>query len=84
MRISKPAADEEKATKPPIAKNDPEPVNLDKITPAEIADRIEEARKRYASVEYTATIEQTRNTSAFQTDVKADTRQRRWFGRLPN
>ncbi len=52
------------------AKKDPEPVNLDEIKPAEIADRIEEARKRYASVEYTATIEQTRNTSAFQNDSK--------------
>ncbi len=48
----------------------PATTNLDKIKPAEIADRIEEARKRYASVEYTATIEQTRNTSAFQPDVK--------------
>lgn len=63
------AADEEIAAKK-IAKKDPEPVNLDEITPAEIADRIEEARKRYASVEYTATIEQTRNTSAFQTGSK--------------
>jgi uncharacterized protein (TIGR03067 family) len=63
------AADEEAASKK-IAKKDPEPVNLDEITPAEMADRIEEARKRYASVEYSATIEQTRNTSAFQTGSK--------------
>jgi uncharacterized protein (TIGR03067 family) len=63
------AADEEAASKK-IAKKDPEPVNLDEITPAEMADRIEEARKRYASVEYTASIEQTRNTSAFQPDAK--------------
>ncbi len=58
-------ADEEVAAKE-NEKKDPEPVNLDEITSAEIADRIEEARKRYASVEYTAKIEQTRNTSAFQ------------------
>jgi beta-lactamase regulating signal transducer with metallopeptidase domain len=63
------AADEETAAKE-ITKKDPEAANLDEITPAEIADRIEEARKRYASVEYTATIEQTRNTSAFRTDAK--------------
>jgi uncharacterized protein (TIGR03067 family) len=63
------AADEDTAAKK-IAKKDPQPVNLDEIKPAEIADRIEEARKRYASVEYTATIEQTRNTAAFQSDVK--------------
>ncbi len=45
-------------------------IDLDEITPAEIADRIEESRKRYASAEYTATIEQTRNTSAFKPDAK--------------
>jgi uncharacterized protein (TIGR03067 family) len=44
-------------------------INLDEITPAQIADRIEESRKRYASGEYTATIEQTRNTSAFKPDA---------------
>lgn len=63
------AAHEETAPKK-IAKKDPDPVNLDEIKPADIADRIEEARKRYASVDYSATIEQTRNTSAFQTEAK--------------
>lgn len=63
------AADEVVAAKE-SKNNDSAPVNLDEITPAEIAYRIEEARKRYASAEYTATIEQTRNTSAYMPDAK--------------
>ena len=43
---------------------------LDNITPAQIADRIEEAWKRYESIEYEATIEETRNTTAFSGDAK--------------
>jgi beta-lactamase regulating signal transducer with metallopeptidase domain/peroxiredoxin len=42
----------------PLADDD-----LDNITPSQIADRIEAAWKKYESIEYTATVEETRNTN---------------------
>ena len=44
--------------------------DLDNITPSQIADRIEAAWKKYESIEYTATVEETRNTNAFGGDRK--------------
>lgn len=44
--------------------------DLDNITPSQIADRIEAAWKRYESIEFTAAIEETRNTNAFATEAK--------------
>ncbi len=44
--------------------------NLGEITPAQIADRIDEARKRYSSVEYTADIQMSRNTRVLQPNAK--------------
>lgn len=40
--------------------------SLDTITPAQIADRIEAVWKQYPSIEYRATVEETRNTNFFQ------------------
>lgn len=49
----------------PLADDD-----LDNITPSQIADRIEAAWKKYESIEYTATVAETRNTNSFAENGK--------------
>ena len=58
-------AKDREANVTPLADDD-----LDNITPSQIADRIEAAWKKYESIEYTATVEETRNTNAFRSDEK--------------
>ncbi|MFO1003665.1 MAG: M56 family metallopeptidase [Planctomycetaceae bacterium] len=72
--------------------------DVDRITPAEIADRIEEAQKRYASVEYTATYWQNHSSKGSTRDAATTSRKEgfvveyrshgdRWFvgqGSLPS
>lgn len=44
--------------------------DLDNITPSQIADRIEAAWTKFGSIEYTATVEETRNTNTFAEEGK--------------
>ena len=53
--------------KPSEAKDEPKDFARE-LTPSMIADKIEETWKRYQSVEYTATFEETRNANAFGND----------------